>query len=218
LPIARFEADLAKAKRLPWVDFNTGKPLRLDRHGSHTDGTPVIRLNKYIETYHRHPEAKAADQNGNSAGPDTVGLLGRLRVRSEKLVRFGKEVDRLDQDHGASLGPDWPAEYERDDLAGDIDYLSHLAQKAIAAPRLAISISAYARPQTNSCHSLIPRSTSDLVTFAYVGRGEARALENCAVALEIGIVYLGWPWATLDVDLAPATLVGDGFRAADCTR
>jgi hypothetical protein len=50
LPIAPFEADLAKAKRLPWVDFNTGKPLRLDWHGSHMDGTlSVIRLNEYIE-------------------------------------------------------------------------------------------------------------------------------------------------------------------------
>jgi hypothetical protein len=37
-------------------------------------------------------------------------------------------------------------------------------------------------------------------------RGEARALENGAVALEIAVVYLGRPWATVDVDLAPATL------------
>jgi hypothetical protein len=36
-------------------------------------------------------------------------------------------------------------------------------------------------------------------------RGEARALENGAVALEIAIAYLGRPWATVDVDLAPAT-------------
>jgi hypothetical protein len=69
------------------------------------------RLNDYIEGYHRHPEAKAADQNGNPAGPDTVGLLGRLRVRSEKLARIGKEVDRLDQDEGASLESLDPAEY-----------------------------------------------------------------------------------------------------------
>jgi hypothetical protein len=68
-------------------------------------------LNDYIEGYHRHPEAKAADQNGNPAGPDTVGLLGRLRVRSEKLARIGKEVDRLDQDEGASLESLDPAEY-----------------------------------------------------------------------------------------------------------
>jgi hypothetical protein len=127
------EADLAKAKRLPWVDFNTGKPLRLDWHGSHMDGTlSVIRLSEYIETYHRHPESKAADQNGNPASPDTVGLLGRLRVRSEKLVRIGKEVDRLDDD-GASLEPDQPVEYARDDLASDIDYLSHFPRNAVAA-------------------------------------------------------------------------------------
>jgi hypothetical protein len=134
LPIAPFEADLAKAKRLPWADFNTGKPLRLDWHGSRMDGTlSVIRLNEYIELYHRHPEAKAADQNGNPAGPDTVGLLGRLRVRSEKLVRIGKEVDRLDQDDGASLGPDQPVEYERDDLAADIEYLATFPQTATAS-------------------------------------------------------------------------------------
>jgi hypothetical protein len=133
LPIAPFEADLAKAKRLPWVDFNTGKPLRLDWHGSQMDGTlSVIRLNEYIELYHRHPEAKAADQNGNPAGPDTVGLLGRLRVRSEKLCRIGKEVDRLDQDEGASLEPDQAVEYERDDLAEDIAYLATFQQAATA--------------------------------------------------------------------------------------
>jgi hypothetical protein len=133
LPIAPFESDLAKAKRLPWVDFNTGKPLRLDWHGSHMDGTlSVIRLNEYIELYHRHPEVKAADQNGNPAGSDTVGLLGRLRVRSEKLVRIGKEVDRLDQDEGASLEPDQPIKYEHDDLAADIEYLAQLPQAATA--------------------------------------------------------------------------------------
>jgi hypothetical protein len=118
---------------LPWIDFNTGKPLRLDWHGGHMNGTlSVIRLNEYIEPYHRHPEAKAADQNGNPTGPDTVGLLGRLRVLSEKLVRIGKEVDRLDQDEGASLEPDQPVEYERDDLAADIQYLATFPQAATA--------------------------------------------------------------------------------------
>ncbi|MGH7736402.1 MAG: nucleotidyl transferase AbiEii/AbiGii toxin family protein [Candidatus Tyrphobacter sp.] len=37
-------------------------------------------------------------------------------------------------------------------------------------------------------------------------RGEARALDNGALALEITVQYLGRPWATIDVDLAPATL------------
>jgi hypothetical protein len=133
LPIAPFEADLAKAKRLPWVDFNTGEPLRLDWHGSHLDGTlPVMRLNDYIERYHRHPEAKAADRDGSPAGPDTLGLLGRLRVRSGKPARIGKEVDRLDQDEGAALEPEQPIEYERDDLAEDIGYLAAFPQEPTA--------------------------------------------------------------------------------------
>ena len=84
-------------------------------------------LNEYVERYHRHPEAKAADQNGNPAGPETIGLLGRLRVRSRKLARIGKEVDRLDEDEGAALEPEQPIEYERDDLAEDIAYLAHVS-------------------------------------------------------------------------------------------
>jgi hypothetical protein len=133
LPFAPFEADLARSKRLPWVDFNTGNALRLDWHGSHLDGTlEVMRLQNYIEGYHRHPEAKAADRDGNPAGPDTVGLLGRLRVRSGKPARIGKEVDRLDEEEGAALEPEQPIEYERDDLTGHIAYLAQFPQKVIA--------------------------------------------------------------------------------------
>jgi hypothetical protein len=60
-------------------------------------------------------------------------LLGRLRVRSKKLVRIGKEVDRLDQDEGASLERDQPVEYERDDLGADIEYLATFPQAATAS-------------------------------------------------------------------------------------
>lgn len=53
-------------------------------------------------------------------------------MRSTKLARIGKEVDRLDEDEGASLEPDEPVEYERDDLAEDIDYLATFPQVATA--------------------------------------------------------------------------------------
>jgi hypothetical protein len=56
-----------------------------------------------------------------------------LRVRSEKLVRIGKEVDRLDQEEGASLEPDQPVEYELDTLAEDIAYLAQFPQKETAS-------------------------------------------------------------------------------------
>jgi hypothetical protein len=134
LPIAPFERDLAKAKRLPWVDFNTGKPLCMDWNGQHLEGTvPVTRLSEYVDNYQCHPEAKAADKDGSPAGPDTIGLLGRLKVRSGKPARIGKEIDRLKEDEAASLEPDQPIEYRRDELAADIDYLAYFPQEAIAA-------------------------------------------------------------------------------------
>ncbi len=135
LPIAPFETDLAKARRLQWVDFNSGNPVRLDWAGSAMEGTlEVMRLHEYVEAYHRHPEAKAADCDGNPAGPETTGLLGRLRVQQRgRLRRIGKEIDRLDEDEGASLVPERPVEYERDDLADDIAHLSQFPQKPVAA-------------------------------------------------------------------------------------
>ncbi|MGB7017039.1 MAG: hypothetical protein WBD69_13925 [Candidatus Cybelea sp.] len=63
----------------------------------------VTRLSKYVKAYQRHPESKAADRDGNPAGQDTVGILGRLRLESGAPIRIGKEVDRLDTDEGPRL-------------------------------------------------------------------------------------------------------------------
>jgi hypothetical protein len=48
------------------------------------------------------------------------------------LARIGKEVDRLDEEEGAALEPEQPMEYERDDLAEDIEYLATFPQAATA--------------------------------------------------------------------------------------
>jgi hypothetical protein len=133
LPIAPFETDVRKSMKLQWVDFNSGDPIRLDWHRTGMAGTiGVMRLADYVDDYQRHPEAKAADRDGNPAGPETIGLLGRVRVRSKKLARIGKEVDRLDEEEGAALEPEQPIEYERDDLAEDIEYLATFPQAATA--------------------------------------------------------------------------------------
>jgi hypothetical protein len=133
LPIAPFETDVRKSMKLQWVDFNTGDPIRLDWHRSAMAGTiGVMRVADYVDDYQRHPEAKAADRDGNPAGPEAIGLLRRLRVRSKKLARIGKELDRLDEEEGAALGPEQPIEYERDDLAEDIEYLATFPQVATA--------------------------------------------------------------------------------------
>lgn len=74
----------------------------------------------------------------SAAGADTIGLLRRLRVRSRKLARIGKEVDRLDEDEGAALEPEQPIEYARDTLANDLEYLAQFNQ-ADTAQDLGIS-------------------------------------------------------------------------------
>jgi hypothetical protein len=56
-------------------------------------------------------------------GWDTIGLLGRLDVRSKPVKRIGKEVDRLSGDEGAALD-ERPIEYERIRLDSDIFYLN----------------------------------------------------------------------------------------------
>jgi len=133
LPIAPFETDVRKSMKLQWADFNSGDPIRLDWHRTGMAGTVgVMRLADYVDEYQRHPEAKAADRDGSPAGTETIGLLGRLCVRSTKLARIGKEVDRLDEEEGAALEPEQPIEYERDDLAEDIEYLSQFPQAATA--------------------------------------------------------------------------------------
>jgi hypothetical protein len=134
IPMAPFERDTRKSMRLPWVDFKSGKPVRLDWHGTAMAGTiGVTRLSDYIKDYQDHAESKAADAQGHPSGRDTIGLLGRLRVRSTPVKRIGKEVDRLSGDEGATLENDQPIEYSGNEVANDIAYLSKLPKAATAA-------------------------------------------------------------------------------------
>ncbi|HEY1681764.1 MAG TPA: hypothetical protein VGF98_09030 [Candidatus Tumulicola sp.] len=134
LPIAPREDDAHASMKLQWIDFRTGKRIDLDWFGTgHADTISVMRLDKYIEKYQMHPEAKAADQDGNPAGEHTIGLLSRLAIESVPVSHIGKEVDRLDADRGSSLTFVLPIEYERDDLAECIALLAKLPQREIAA-------------------------------------------------------------------------------------
>jgi hypothetical protein len=106
-PIAPFERDLAKSRRLTWTDLSSGATVRLDWEGhAHAGTIPVMRMDEFIERYRRHPEAKAAGPDGRPAGPETRGLLGRLHLCDGPPSRMGKEIDRLDEDEDAAL--DWP--------------------------------------------------------------------------------------------------------------
>jgi hypothetical protein len=133
IPMAPFEKDTRKSMRLPWVDFKTGNALRLDWHNTAMAGTiGVTMLQDYIDGYQDHPEAKGAAPQGQPAGRDTVGLLGRLRVRSTPVKRIGKEVDRLSGDDGATLDEERPIEYARDSMQDQVALLARFTQAEIA--------------------------------------------------------------------------------------
>jgi hypothetical protein len=103
------------------------------KSSQHQAGTiGVTRLSDYSKDYQDHAESKAADALGNPANEQTIGLLYRLAVQSAPVTRIGKEVDRLGEDDGAGLEPDYPVEYERNDLRECIDYLAQFSQAKIA--------------------------------------------------------------------------------------
>lgn len=54
-------------------------------------------------------------------------------LQSKRLIRIGKEGDRLGGDEGATLEPEHPVEYERDELAEQIDFLAQFPQNVIAS-------------------------------------------------------------------------------------
>ncbi len=136
LPIAPFEQDLGKSKRLVWIDFKRPtEALHLDwSAGGYADMVPVMRMDEYIEQYGNHAETKAADANGYPADRKTTGVLRRLTLRSIRLSRIGKEIDRLEQDEASSLEGRKTIEFEppRGDVKADIAYLATFPQESTA--------------------------------------------------------------------------------------
>jgi hypothetical protein len=115
-PVAPFERDEIKSRKLPWTDLSTGKPVDLDWDGNGRAGTmPVMRMDEFIERYSRHPEAKAAGPDGQPSGYDTRGVLGRLHLSDGVPIRIGKEIDRLDEEDEYVLDPLEPVEFDVDD-------------------------------------------------------------------------------------------------------
>lgn len=88
LPMAPFERTIARSRKIPWVDFRTGEPVRIDWNGAGYAGTiAVTTLAQYIEAYRRHPEAKAAGPDGLPCREDTTGVLFPLAMESVALHR-----------------------------------------------------------------------------------------------------------------------------------
>ncbi|HLJ84261.1 MAG TPA: hypothetical protein VKT51_08845 [Candidatus Eremiobacteraceae bacterium] len=112
-PIAPFEQSAAKSRRLKWIDCKTGELVTLDWSGTGlANSVPVSSMTEFIDRYATHPEAKAAGPDGCPCQANTRGLLGRLHLEDFEPIRIGKEIDRLDEDKGASLECADPVSYE----------------------------------------------------------------------------------------------------------
>jgi len=136
-PVAPFARGLRESQKLPWIDLRTGAAVNLDWRRSGFAGTvPVQTLEEFAAAHARHPEAKAADAEGNLAGPDTRGLLHRLHIVSGRPMHIGKEIDRIEEDEGIDLDAAGPVEYAANHPIGElhqaVDTLRGLPNRVVA--------------------------------------------------------------------------------------
>ena len=124
----RTEKPIRTFRTLSWLT-NENERLSLVRLGTgHASGHFGEWIHRAIPSAPRiHRATPIAIRRGTVGG-----RVGRLSVHPVMLARIGEEVDRLKEDEGASLEPDQPIEYERDDLAEDIEYLATFPQAATA--------------------------------------------------------------------------------------
>ncbi len=97
--IAPYESDPRKWEKLPWIDEYSEKRYRIS--ASLPSATrSLARVKSYgdvLEEYEYREEAKCADASGAPCDRQSVGLLGRRRVRIEKLHFIGKESNKLEE-------------------------------------------------------------------------------------------------------------------------
>ncbi len=108
-PIAPYEANPGKWRRLRWVDLHTERPVRLylgrKTAGLATGLIPVQTYRDGLARYVTHPEAKAAGADGLPCGPYTAGELSRLKVKIDSAVHIGKESHELEDVQAGLVTP-----------------------------------------------------------------------------------------------------------------
>jgi hypothetical protein len=108
-PIAPYEPDPRKWRRLQWVDLHTGRPVRpywgRKTAGLATSLVPVQTYRDVLTRHVTHPEAKAAGPDGLPCGPYTTGELYRLNVQIDGAVHIGKESHELEEVQAGLVSP-----------------------------------------------------------------------------------------------------------------
>lgn len=108
-PVAPYEADPTKWRKLPWIDRYSGKRHRVGS-ADDFDGPETMRLQSYrdvMREFRTHPEAKSADAKGAVCDRRTVGLLRRRAVQETVVAHVGKEANKFeDVEAGVERDPE----------------------------------------------------------------------------------------------------------------
>lgn len=96
--IAPYDSDSARWITTDWIDQYTGNLYRVTTQGHHgsQETARVKTYGEILREYEFHPEAKCADPDGNACAKQTIGLLSRRHVQSDRLRFIGKESNSLE--------------------------------------------------------------------------------------------------------------------------
>ena len=98
--VSSFQSDPTKRLKAVWTDRNQpsldGRPIRTDATHEYRDDTyAVASYRDYFTGYRIHPELKALAPDDRPCHPWTKGLLKPRHIEAIKVLRVGKESNRL---------------------------------------------------------------------------------------------------------------------------
>jgi hypothetical protein len=104
-PVAPYDSEPVRWLNAPWIDRDTGLPIRLSVRpldGNHVDGVHGKTYGDVLASYLTLPDRKVLDHKGEPVGAQTEGVLLRRPVEAVwPPVYIGKEAnDIADRAHG----------------------------------------------------------------------------------------------------------------------
>lgn len=96
--VSPYDPDPRKWLEREWIDQYTGKRFRVTTRGPHgsRDTARVKTYGEVVTEYEFHPESKCADAAGSACDKQTIGLLGRRRIKIDQIKCIGKESNSLE--------------------------------------------------------------------------------------------------------------------------
>jgi hypothetical protein len=130
-PIAPYESDPTRWRKLPWIDRYSGQRYQVAT-SDERDDPEVMRLQTYrdvVRAFRTHPEAKSAGADGTACDRRTVGLLRRRVVEETYVAHIGKEANKFEEVEAG-------LEHDPDEVWAEYRHLDRNAWITVTVPRL----------------------------------------------------------------------------------